>query len=431
MFNSRLSRALGRTEPRLDQVAVLFIDVDDFKEVNDSLGHDSGDQLLIAVAERLRGCLRVSDTAARLGGDDFAVLLEDTYGEGEIFAVADRILEAIAQPFAIEGRELTVSASIGVAIDPSRSSTGEVLLRSADVAMYLAKERGKGRYEMFQAEVHSSAFERLELKSALTNAIPNGELVLHYQPIVDLATRAIVGCEALVRWDHPERGLLPPSAFVPLAEESGIVVALGRWVLDEACSQMQRWQRDLPEAEGLRVSVNLSVRQIESPTIVEDIGRIVAENGVDPRRLTLEITESLVMDDVPEIRERLESLRASGITLAVDDFGTGFSSLGYIQRFPVDVIKIDRGFVDRLDAPGGTSGVVRTIVELSRDLGTLTVAEGIETAEQLAQLVALSCQYGQGFYFSRPLPAAEFAALVTNPDRLSVEMDTGAVIRLR
>jgi Amt family ammonium transporter len=216
-----------------------------------------------------------------------------------------------------------------------------------------------------------------------------------------------------------------------LAEESGLVVALGRWVLDEAGSQMQRWQRDLPEAEGLRVSVNLSVRQIESPTIVEDIGRIVAENGVDPRRLTLEITESLVMDDVPEIRERLESLRASGITLAVDDFGTGFSSLGYIQRFPVDVIKIDRGFVDRLDAPGGTSGVVRTIVELSRDLGTLTVAEGIETAEQLAQLVALSCQYGQGFYFSRPLPAAEFAALVTNPDRLSVEMDTGAVIRLR
>jgi diguanylate cyclase (GGDEF)-like protein/PAS domain S-box-containing protein len=427
MFNSRLSRALGRTEPRLDQVSVLFVDVDDFKEVNDSLGHEAGDQLLVAVAERLRACLRVSDTAARLGGDDFAVLLEDTYGESEIFAVADRILDAVAQPFAIEGRQLSVTASIGVAIDPSRSSTGEVLLRSADVAMYLAKERGKGRYEMFQAEVHSSAFERLELKSALSHAIQNGELVLHYQPIVDLASRRIHGCEALVRWDNPERGLIPPSSFIPLAEESGLIVPLGMWVLEEACAELSRWDADADSANLLRLSVNLSVRQIETPTIVDDIRQVLADYDVDPHRITLEITESLVMDDAPETRERLEALRAIGISLAVDDFGTGFSSLGYIQRFPVDIIKIDRGFVDRLDAPGGTAGVVRTIVELSRDLQTVTVAEGIETAAQLEHLVSLSCEFGQGYYFSRPVPGSAFADLLAHPERLTVEMGADSV----
>jgi diguanylate cyclase (GGDEF)-like protein/PAS domain S-box-containing protein len=427
MFNSRLARALARSEPRLDQVAVLFVDIDDFKEVNDSLGHDAGDQLLVGVAERLRTCLRVSDTAARLGGDDFAVLLEDTYGESEIFAVADRILEAVVQPFTIEGRELTVSASIGVAIDPSRSSAGEVLLRSADVAMYLAKERGKGRYEMFQAEVHSSAFERLELKSALARAINEDELQLHFQPIVDLATRTIYGCEALVRWEHPERGLLPPTTFIPLAEESGLIVPLGMWVLDHACAELIRWEETSAEAAGLRISVNVSVRQLDTPTIVDDISRVLDRHGVDPHRITLEITESLVMDDSPEIRERLEALRAKGMTLAVDDFGTGFSSLGYIQRFPVDVIKIDRGFVDRLDAPGGTSGVVKTIIDLSRELDTVTVAEGIETEEQLNQLMQLDCQLGQGYYFSRPVPSDQFVDLVMHQDRLRVELSSDAL----
>lgn len=420
MFNGRLGRALARTEPRLDQVAVLFVDVDDFKEVNDSLGHHVGDQLLIAVAERLRACLRVSDTAARLGGDDFAVLLEDTYGESEIFAVADRILAAIAQPFTVEGREISVSASIGVAIDPNRSSTGEVLLRSADVAMYLAKERGKGRYEIFQAEVHSSAFERLELKAALSSAIQSGALALHYQPIIELSTGRIVGCEALVRWEHPERGMLPPSMFVPLAEESGLIVPLGRWVLAEACAQLRRWADNEPLAAGLKVSVNMSVRQLDTPTIVEEIGQILHQSGLEPDQLTLEITESLVMDDTVEIRERLVALRESGITLAVDDFGTGYSSLGYIQRFPVDIIKIDRSFVDRLDDPGGAGGgVVRTIIDLSHDLETTTVAEGIETAEQLAALVDLSCDFGQGYFFARPVPAEDFLGLVRQPGRFA------------
>ncbi|QGG96632.1 EAL domain-containing protein [Actinomarinicola tropica] len=413
MFNSRLGRALARTEARLDQVAVLFVDVDDFKEVNDSLGHHVGDQLLIAVAERLRACLRVSDTAARLGGDDFAVLLEDTYGESEIFAVADRILAAIAQPFSVEGREISVTASIGVAIDPSRSSTGEVLLRSADVAVYLAKERGKGRYEIFQAEVHSSAFERLELRSALSSAIQNGGLALYYQPIVDLATGDVIGCEALVRWDHPERGLLPPSTFIPLAEETGLIVPLGKWVLTEACTQLRSWTDAHPQAAELKMSVNLSVRQLDTPTIVEDVGQVLHRTDLEPERLTLEITESLVMDDAAELRERLVALRESGIMLAVDDFGTGYSSLGYIQRFPVDVIKIDRSFVDRLDGPGdANSGVVRTIIDLAHGLGTTTVAEGIETDEQLASLRRLGCEYGQGFHFSRPVPAEEFVAFL-------------------
>jgi diguanylate cyclase (GGDEF)-like protein/PAS domain S-box-containing protein len=282
-FEQRLNLALAREESRLDQVAVLLVDLDDFKEINDSLGHSVGDQLLMTIAERIRACLRVSDAAARQGGDEFVVLLEDTYGESEVFAVADRILLAISQPYHLDGRELTISASIGIVIDSDRSSTSDGLMRAADVAMYLAKDRGKGRYELFHEAAHASAFERLEMKAALVEAVRSGGLVLHYQPIVELTTGAITGCEALVRWDHPERGLISPAEFIPLAEDSGLIVALGRWVLNEACRQLGEWDATLPAASRLRVSVNLSVRQIESMTLISDVHRCHRGGGDHPR----------------------------------------------------------------------------------------------------------------------------------------------------
>ncbi|HSL57503.1 MAG TPA: EAL domain-containing protein, partial [Acidimicrobiales bacterium] len=411
MFTARVVRALGRTEPRLDQVGVLFIDLDDFKEVNDSLGHHVGDQLLIAVAERVRACLRVSDTAARLGGDEFAVLLEDTYGETEIVAVAERMIATIGEPLTIDGREITVTASLGIAIDPDRSGTVEELLRSADVAMYLAKEKGKARFEVFRREIHAGAFERLEMKAALAAAIAGDELVLHYQPIVDLASTHITGFEALVRWRHPTRGLLGPGAFIPLAEETGLIVPLGRWVLTEACTQLRAWQDRWPEARGRKVSVNLSVRQLEQADIVDEVAKVLQETRLDPANLTLEITESLVMHDAEVVRERLAEIHALGVSFALDDFGTGYSSLGYIQRFPVDVIKIDRSFVDQL-GEGGGAGVVRTIIDLADGLPAEVVAEGIETEAQRQVLISLGCRKGQGYHFSRPVPAAEFAGLL-------------------
>jgi diguanylate cyclase (GGDEF)-like protein len=412
-FEQRLTRALGRTESRLDQVAVLLVDLDDFKEINDSLGHSTGDQILMSVAERIRACLRVSDAAARLGGDEFGILLEDTYGESEVFAVADRILLAVSQPYNIDGRELSISASIGIVIDANRESTAEGIMRCADVAMYLAKDRGKGRYELFQESAHSSAFERLELKAALSEAVRSGGLVLHYQPIVELETGLIAGCEALVRWQHPERGLIPPSDFIPLAEDTGLIVALGRWVLREACLQLAEWDRTVPEARSLRVSVNLSVRQIESMTLLSDVADALAESGITPDRLTLEITESLVMNDDLETLERLAELRAQGIILAVDDFGTGYSSLGYIQQFPLDVIKIDRSFVSRLGAASpGNGHLVRTIVDLATSLRASCVAEGIEHLDEVDELLEMGCQYGQGYYFARPIPGDEFEALL-------------------
>ena len=412
-FEQRLTRALGRTESRLDQVAVLMVDLDDFKEINDSLGHGAGDQVLMAVAERIRACLRVSDAAARLGGDEFGVLLEEIYGESEVYAVADRILLAVAQPYNVDGRQLTLSASIGIVIDTNRTSNSDAMLRSADVAMYLSKDHGKGRYELFQESVHAGAFERLELKAALTDAVRNGGLVLHYQPIVEMESSAVVGCEALVRWNHPERGLVPPADFIPLAEDTGLIVALGRWVLGEACRQLAEWDRQMPEARDLKVSVNLSVRQIESMTLVSDVNDALAASGISPERLTLEITESLVMNDDLQTLERLAELRASGITLAVDDFGTGYSSLGYIQQFPLDVIKIDRSFVHRLGtSSAGTGHLVRTIVDLAASLRADSVAEGIEDQFEVDTLRDLGCRFGQGYFYSRPIPGDDFLALL-------------------
>ena len=412
MFTNRVVEALERGDKRLDAVAVLFVDLDDFKTVNDSLGHAVGDQLLVAVAERLRDCLRVSDTAARLGGDEFAVLLEHSYGESEVIAVAERILESVHRSLTIQGREITITASLGIAINSDRSASAEVLLRNADMAMYLAKDRGKARYEVFEEQMHASVFERLETKAALSQAIKANQLVLHYQPVISIPTGEITGVEALVRWRHPEKGLLGPGAFIPLAEETGLIVPLGGWVLEEASRQLDAWQERGLVGPSFNMSVNVSVRQLQDDTVIQTVVSTLERHALAPNCLTLELTESLLVDDTSRMQERLEALQAVGVSLAVDDFGTGYSALGYIQRFPIDIIKIDRSFVDGLNSAESDASVVRAVIDLAKQIGARTVAEGIEDPRQLARLKEMGCDAGQGYFFSKPVPPAEFAAMI-------------------
>ena len=405
MFTDRVTHALKRRHDRDRVIAVLCLDLDDFKTVNDSLGHEVGDELLVLVAERLDACLRESDTAARLGGDEFAILLDSAFNEREVSGVAERILGMVREPFTIGERELTVTASLGIAVSADRSTTSEVLLRNADMAMYLAKERGKDRAEKFEESMHATVFERLELRTDLAHGIDNGQLVLHYQPIVGLQSARVLGVEALVRWDHSERGLMGPDAFVPLAEDTGLIVPLGRWVLTEACEQLYAWRQAHPRCPIRTMSVNLSVRQLQHETIVDEIADAIAHSGIKPSDLVLEITESMLMTDTKVVRDNLAGLRELGVSLAVDDFGTGYSSLGLIKHLPVDTIKIDRTFVDGLGQESGDDTVVRAILGLAQGLGVKTVAEGIEGAAQLEALRDLECDLGQGYYFSRPLTA--------------------------
>jgi ammonium transporter, Amt family len=358
--------------------------------------------------------------AARLGGDEFGVLLPASYGETEAQGVADRILDALREPLEIQGREIELTASLGIALGGRGDGTGEVLLRNADVAMYLAKGRGKNRYEMFREEMHTNVFERLELKADLGRAIDDNQLLLHYQPIVDLATGRINKVEALVRWRHPRRGLLSPANFIPLAEETGLIIPLGRWVLNEAVRQLKSWTDGLPSAEDLLLSVNLSVRQLQQDGIVQEVLGVLDRHRVDPRKLIVEITESILVEDRSDAAQRIDALRSTGVALAVDDFGTGYSSLATIQRFGIDYIKIDRSFVERLGA-GGEPDLVRTIIDLANQLGAQTVAEGIEGNSQLVQLRELGCDLGQGFYFSEPLTPEGFERLLA-PDRTGEEI---------
>jgi len=411
MFTGHVTNALGDEHDR-HIVAVLFVDLDDFKTVNDSLGHDVGDALLILVADRLRACLRESDVAARLGGDEFAILLESAFSEDEVHRVAERVLASMREPYQIDEREMTVTASIGIAVSPDRTTSTEVLLRNADMAMYLAKDRGKDRSEMFEDEMHATAYERLQLRTDLAHGIEEEQLIVHYQPIVGLQSGRIHGVEALVRWQHPDRGLLSPDIFIPLAEETGLIVPIGRWVLGESCRQLAEWRRMFPEGTLRHMSVNLSVRQLQSEGIVDEVAALLVRHELDPKDLTLEITESMLMADTEITRRCLNGLRDLGVSLAVDDFGTGYSSLGYIKHLPVDTIKIDRTFVDGLGTEEGDEGVVRAVIALADGLNVKTVAEGIEGAVQLETLRALGCDLGQGYYFSRPVAADELAKLV-------------------
>ncbi|MBX3286595.1 MAG: EAL domain-containing protein [Actinobacteria bacterium] len=416
MFTQEAGAALRKAGPRSVSVGALFVDLDDFQTINDSLGHAVGDVLLQQVAERLETTLPRNTLAARLGGDEFAVLVDDADDEHGALAVADQVIAVVAEPFFIDGREIRVTCSIGIALGSGTDIDAEVLLRNADVAMYLAKGRGKNRAAMFADHLHATVVERLELKADLVRAIDEGQLRNHYQPIVSLQTGRITGMEALVRWQHPTRGLLQPDGFIALAEDTGLVVGLGRWVLREACHQLGEWQLALPATSSLTMSVNLSVRQLVSENIVQEVRDAIEDAGIDPSTLTLEITETTLMHDTELTRQRLSELRDLGVSLAVDDFGTGYSSLQYVQRFPIDIIKIDRTFVTGLGTNPGDSAVVQSMIELSQRLGVHTVAEGIDRPEQVTLLQSLGADLGQGYLFSRPVPPSEIDALIkANP----------------
>jgi diguanylate cyclase (GGDEF)-like protein len=410
LFRDRAAHALARQVRGHGAVAVLFSDLDDFKTVNDSLGHEAGDQLLVAVAERLRAVMRPEDTTARFGGDEFAILLEETSEDGTRRA-AERILEALRSPFEFHGRQVVMHASIGAAITLDADTEPDDLLRQADLAMYNAKTLGKGRIAFYEPEMHIAAVTRMELKADLEQAIADKDFVLHYQPIVDLRSGRVAGVEALLRWNHAERGLVLPAEFIPIAEETGLIVPLGTWVIGEACRQLADWGDGAPPsnlaAERLSVWVNLSARQLQEPDFVETVAEILRSRGVQPERLTLEITESALMSDVDQSAATLHHLRALGVRLAIDDFGTGYSSLSYLERLPVGVLKIDRSFTAAIGQGQDVPVLVRSIVKLGKTLHMEVLAEGIETAEQLTRLRAIDCRLGQGYYFSRALPAEE------------------------
>ncbi len=408
----RLGVAIARARRNGRRIAVLFLDLDHFKVVNDSLGHGLGDRLLVAIASRLQAALRPTDTIARFGGDEFVVLCEDLTNLGDATAIADRVNEAISGPFVVDDAEVFVGVSIGIAYPDDPDVDPETLIRDADAAMYQAKERGRSRWVVFDNMMRAHAVDRLDIENALRRALERRELRIYYQPMICLGSGRITGVEALLRWEHPERGLLLPGDFITVAEETGLIVPIGAWVLDNACRQVQRWQASLPDLGPLMLSVNLSGRQLGHASLVDDVARVLAETGIDPAAVELEMTESVLMDDVEMSEETLGRLKRLGVKLVVDDFGTGYSSMSYLRRFPVDQLKVDRSFVDGLGRDPGDSAIVTAIVTLAHTLGLEAVAEGVESPDQLAELRALGCDRAQGFHFARPAPEAVIAELL-------------------
>jgi diguanylate cyclase (GGDEF)-like protein/PAS domain S-box-containing protein len=422
-FHERLAACLERAvlDPEYP-FAVLLLDLDRFKVINDSLGHTAGDELLIHVAQRLRSAVRnappasigrggTRDLIARLGGDEFAILLENVDVPGAM-RIAERIRESIHAAFKLESQEVFTTASIGIAPGNSNYCTPAEMLRDADTAMYKAKALGRSRFEVFDPGMRAQAVARLELESDLRRAVDNGEFVLYYQPKVSLKTDKIVGAEALIRWRHPQRGIVSPDQFIPLAEETGLIVPIGLWVLREACTAMHRWHAEFPSVPPLEVSVNVSVRQFREPDLQAQIAAILAETQLDPATLQLEITESVLMDDLDTVASLLDRLKTLGVGLKIDDFGTGYASLKCLSRLPFDVLKIDRSFVVNMSANDGTGETIRTILLLAENLGMEVVAEGIERKEQLTELQSLDCDYGQGYYFSPPVEPEALGDLI-------------------
>ncbi len=425
LFMDHLKLSVERGKRRDDRLfAVLFLDLDRFKVINDSLGHMVGDQLLVGIARRLEICLRPGDTVARLGGDEFTVLLEDLMMVTEAIEVADRLQKALALPFNLNGHEVFATVSIGIALSSTGYDRPEEVLRDADTAMYRAKMLGKARHEVFDKTMHARAMNLLQMEADLRHAIERKEFILHYQPIVALDTGTISGFEALIRWHHPERGFVSPDEFIPIAEETGLIIPIGHWVLEEACRQIHVWQEQYPQYPPLQISVNLSGKQFINANLINQIRYILKETCVEPHSLKLEITESMVMENVETAIDMLKQLRTLGIELSIDDFGTGYSSLSYLHRFPISTLKVDRSFVSRMSDNNENAEIVRTILMLARSLKMDVVAEGVETQDQLMQLAMLECEYGQGYYFSKPLDIAGASKLLAERHTYQIPMSS-------
>jgi diguanylate cyclase (GGDEF)-like protein len=414
LFMERVNQQLAQGhDAGVFEFAVFFLDVDRFKIVNDSLGHAAGDHLLTGISRRLEQSLRCTDTVARfdgectlarLGGDEFTVLLAGVRNAVDAGCVAERLVAAVSKPFELEGREVVATISVGIVMADARYQSAEEMVRDADTAMYRAKDRGRARCEIYDTSMRAAAEARLRIESDLRRAIARQEFQLHYQPIVMLSDQQLCGFEALVRWQHPERGLVPPDGFIPIAEETGLILPIGLWVLREACRQMRAWDREFPERADLAINVNLSARQCLDPALVSQVAEVLAETGLEPRRLKLEITESLIVERSAEVIEVLKALRELGVQLGLDDFGMGYSALSYLQRLPVQTLKIDRSFVSGI-AEDNNVEIVRAILSLASGLSMNVTAEGVETADQAARLKDLSCEFGQGYFFDRPLSA--------------------------
>jgi diguanylate cyclase (GGDEF)-like protein len=412
IFTEQLGRALARVSRYGRGLAVLFVDIDRFKVVNDTLGHTAGDRMLQECARRLKDCLRGSDTVARLGGDEFVIMIEDFSGPRDAIAVAQKILTGLGRPLVLEGQELLPSASIGIAIAPDDGSDIEMLLKNADIAMYRAKDQGRNNYQFYSSQMNKHTFERLAMESSLRKATERGEFLLHYQPKLHLETGAISGVEALVRWRHPDLGMVSPAQFIPLAEETGLIVQIGEWVLRTACEQGREWREaGLPP---FRIAVNLSARQFAQKTLLSDVARIMDESGLPADSLEFEITESLVMQNPEHATQMLHKLRAMGITLALDDFGTGYSSLGYLKRFPINCVKVDRSFIKDIPNDKDDMAITRGVIALGHSLRLKVVAEGVETREQQDFLYENGCDEMQGYLFSKPLAADDVTRLLTD-----------------
>ncbi|MFN8576988.1 MAG: bifunctional diguanylate cyclase/phosphodiesterase [Candidatus Sericytochromatia bacterium] len=396
--------------------AVLFVDIDRFKVINDSLGHSMGNSLLSEAAIKLQLCLRPDDIIARLGSDEFTILLENIHDSSDAINVANRIQKDLSYPFILNNQEIFASASIGITMGANNYENPEELIRDADIAMRKAKALGRARFELFDSKMKTQATEILKLEAELRYAIERNEFILYYQPIISLKTGYITGFEALIRWKHPKRGIVGSDVFIPIAEETGMIVQIGKWVLKEACKQIKEWQNKYKFSKPLTMSVNISGRQFSHPKLIDNISKIVNNSEIDPATLKLEITESTIMDNAETARKMLEDIRKLNIQLQIDDFGTGYSSLSYLHRFPVNSLKVDRSFVSRIGSNDENLEIVKTIVSLAKNLNMKAIAEGIETESQLTKLRSLDCEYGQGYFISRPVDKTTIENLLdSNP----------------